>query len=689
MDVKTGIKQPPIDTERVYTNVTYELEIEQRLQVLSEKDMRRLSGLARMPKLALKGVPTLELPAMDGSGDKETVWCFAHPDAEEGRTANLKMKLSTGHSVDKMPPSRCRLQTQGREFLKMTVGEEQQQIGFAELLGETHKLQFWQSFEDEKLKKSTSADASHGDDGAGVQQPQVLKGQLRGAAAAATSAAVEAEKKNVSSGSKAGHASAAFISPPPKSQQQGVQRLSSSSALGGGSIAGDDSSVFLDDGSPADSSVQGQPCMMNTPFALNSLGIVIRRKVPFWKVIDGSIDNRSTNGLKQVVPRLMEKGTPQALADATVLNNYQKMVMRAQQLQPKNLPTLTESELLKDLQFFKDEGVQFSAAYQEVLVNRRIDSLLAAKDHKTLCTVISPWGGGTFDVLAPTLGALQKERKAEEFVKTLCTDLLMPLLYKGDKAVDEVSGLTSTALTVFEKVDTVELGAEDARMLDECLTVWRALRAMTVVPDLVHGGEELQDRSAARAMKSSVSETLSIQRCSLCVLSLGVHRSSSQAKSASIPAHTPSHFFCIGPWQDDVVRVKGGAGTSADSMLSQVATALDNEPFWQQQMEKHVQMAPCMVANAPRVRQYMKKLCGMQGSLHDGTSLLEILRGTAELNALLREGSTKTLMELLLASVKKFWSVLSSTGCDDYGPVMELVAEAATQYPHEQEISDM
>eukprot|EP00971_Amphidinium_carterae_P255131 5064870-Amphidinium_carterae.1 len=256
MDVKIGVKPPPIDTERVYTNVTYEIEIEQKLQVLTEKDMRRMSGLARMPKLALKGVPTLDLPVMDGSSEKETVWCFAHPDAEEGRTANLKMKLSTGHSVDKMPPTRCRLQSQGREFLKMTVGEEQQQIGFAELLGENHKLQLWQSFEEQKLTKSTSADASHGDDGSAVPQPQVLKGLLRGAAAAATSAAVEAEKKNVSSAGKPSHPIASYISPPPKSQHEGVQRLSSNSALGGGSNAGDDTTVYLDDGSPADISVQ-------------------------------------------------------------------------------------------------------------------------------------------------------------------------------------------------------------------------------------------------------------------------------------------------------------------------------------------------------------------------------------------------------------------------------------------------
>ena len=126
------------------------VEIEKSFVVLSEREMRKESGLHRIPRMSLKSLPQLTLPSQPGGGEPEVLYAFADPD-QPFRKARVKSFVGECLSETLMEPSKVFWADQGKTMLVHASTEQCAKLGVADTLQREAKLPTWDAFFLEKL----------------------------------------------------------------------------------------------------------------------------------------------------------------------------------------------------------------------------------------------------------------------------------------------------------------------------------------------------------------------------------------------------------------------------------------------------------------------------------------------------------------------------------------------------------
>ena len=161
--VHNGAQKPSQPSESVSGLAHYTLEIEQEYIAATEKDLRHFSGLSRIPRIPLKGVPSVTIPGhvsgQKGASEGEVYYLFK-PEDEPVKKA--KIKMSVGHCVQhNVLPSEDFLWTgQGVASFAKTVDDAKQATGLSDCFSKESSMVTLQNFIQEKLKTKEKCEAS-------------------------------------------------------------------------------------------------------------------------------------------------------------------------------------------------------------------------------------------------------------------------------------------------------------------------------------------------------------------------------------------------------------------------------------------------------------------------------------------------------------------------------------------------
>eukprot|EP00971_Amphidinium_carterae_P294044 5838260-Amphidinium_carterae.2 len=137
-DAKAKYEQGSGDgRETVASETSVTLEVERCFVLATERDLRKMSGLARIPKSMTKGVPQLVLPAdkTQKSGDDETEIHYVFADAENPlKRARVKSSLETSLIKSQLLPTEVYRDGQAREYMQHYQQAQHQDCGLEDLL---------------------------------------------------------------------------------------------------------------------------------------------------------------------------------------------------------------------------------------------------------------------------------------------------------------------------------------------------------------------------------------------------------------------------------------------------------------------------------------------------------------------------------------------------------------------------
>eukprot|EP00971_Amphidinium_carterae_P350967 6491831-Amphidinium_carterae.3 len=226
----TAFLNPKLEKDFPDADVTKQtwlgLEVHREVVLLTERDMKRLSGERDLSRVTLKQVPSFTIPKEDGDGT-EQVWCFKDP-AADIRKGTLKISVGSLQREWVLQQNRCLHADQADDMFVSSQKELGQSIGTHDLIEKEQrgnlKLVSWETFMP-KLQKERDED-SRDDIDAQVHAMQETEVTLIGPSALKsqflTPPSADSKKKN------------------PKAPVGGsLQRGSSSQSMGGGSQAGD------------------------------------------------------------------------------------------------------------------------------------------------------------------------------------------------------------------------------------------------------------------------------------------------------------------------------------------------------------------------------------------------------------------------------------------------------------------
>eukprot|EP00971_Amphidinium_carterae_P147819 2930043-Amphidinium_carterae.3 len=180
------------DSSEIMKQTWVGLEIKRDVILLSERDMRRDSGLEPLPKKHLKSIPSFSVMKEDGSG-VETVYAFKDESSPYRRGC---MKVMQGTSLNQwlLESDKVLFPSQAETSFPHFNGVVAATLGSHDFLdkegrGNLH-LSCWESFLQEKLLGDKEEEAGHGDGAEGMSNLlHEAEVKLIGPAAAAATAA--------------------------------------------------------------------------------------------------------------------------------------------------------------------------------------------------------------------------------------------------------------------------------------------------------------------------------------------------------------------------------------------------------------------------------------------------------------------------------------------------------------------
>ena len=153
-----GAEKPVEPKDQVRDEATYAVELEQSFVACSKKDLRQMSGLARLPRIPLKNVPSLVVPGHIAGNDGETYYLF-RDDSEPYKKARVRMtmgqKLEHGHLV----PDNFLWRGQGEACVAHHIQQSSKASGLADALARESNMMNVEQFVKEKLCPREKVDA--------------------------------------------------------------------------------------------------------------------------------------------------------------------------------------------------------------------------------------------------------------------------------------------------------------------------------------------------------------------------------------------------------------------------------------------------------------------------------------------------------------------------------------------------
>eukprot|EP00971_Amphidinium_carterae_P013868 273220-Amphidinium_carterae.2 len=405
-----------------------------------------------------------------------------------------------------------------------------------------------------------------------------------------------------------------------------------------------------------------------------------RSKVSLEKVLEGIVDGRSVQGLERAWQRLTSN--PMRRAEGQVVGNYFKVVQVAQQLSPNNIQSTSDEDLRKIIAVLDEEKINWPLSTRYALTMRRASTLLVEKKIVELIDVINPWAGQeVWDANKPLLAALGDPQKAlGTWKKMLFEDLLSDLISRGEEASEQVQALSNLCLQRLQLVDMLELDHNSAALLDDAMTVFRALLAL-LVPILVLSQEVVWEPSSY--MLNSLGWLWNFIWQALIVFC--------QCNSSlkwSMTATPPKYVLrpCSSIPKADVQRLKASMTRTQKTVLCQVAVCIEASQWWQHELTYFIATAPAMLEKGPLVMRSLELLQQTEVTIVNAGVLLDMLRNLLVWERVLRLGVTDGLKESLLETLHKLGATIpesdnGSCGSKDLQTLMEVVTEACTCYP--------
>ena len=166
--IKDGSKPKPAKMESVACKHRVGLKITRSFIILSEKEMRRDSGLSRIPKMPLKNLPALTVPSETGVGE-ETVYAF-QDSANPHRRAELCVEMDVDLHRDVLPPETFTWLGQGDAYWKQELKDQAQDSGIAALISKEVYLPEWSKFMEERLVQGGDSESEEAPAEDAVQQ---------------------------------------------------------------------------------------------------------------------------------------------------------------------------------------------------------------------------------------------------------------------------------------------------------------------------------------------------------------------------------------------------------------------------------------------------------------------------------------------------------------------------------------
>eukprot|EP00971_Amphidinium_carterae_P352547 6492647-Amphidinium_carterae.1 len=131
------------------------VELEKSFLAVSEKEMRQMASLGRVPRMALKGLPSITVPShMSAEMEEETLFCFPNPE-QPLRVAKLKYVMTNQLLKTKLQPQHVVYDDQGTDLQAHYVGQASTQIGYDDLVKNLGSSMDWTTFLETKLKKAS------------------------------------------------------------------------------------------------------------------------------------------------------------------------------------------------------------------------------------------------------------------------------------------------------------------------------------------------------------------------------------------------------------------------------------------------------------------------------------------------------------------------------------------------------
>eukprot|EP00971_Amphidinium_carterae_P174031 3449492-Amphidinium_carterae.2 len=471
----------PVKDKVVEGNVSVELEIQRHFSVASENDLRRSTGLARVPARTLKFLPMLTVPKEDGKG-MESVYAFSEEgDETQFRKGVLTVRMGTELHRTHLPAGFFVDQDHTQDYIDYAKEKMNEFTGLKQLLDKQAYMPSYKTWRSKKLSDCTETVPEPGYEEMVADASSLLEGP---AAAAATAAAAPPEaisgKKNFftppgmkrsSSASLLGSpeesttAASADGSAAGSTRQPSLMSLfAGSSGSGGASLAapsiiedpgrgsaiGSEETLLLVEGLNPPSlekhSTWLTACLLAALAQCCPPGGSLaewKAKVPLAKVADGSLDGRAIVGLKKCVARMSAKNDPDKVAENMKLNAYVSQVEMAEKLVGDKMHQQSLSSLHDILDMLVSDGVAIPARVKMEVVKRLLQQLLSEKKWKEMLPILNPFltEPGVFDHRAPTVQALAttSPEKVKLFQKYIFMDLLAPLIVEGERCKDQCS----------------------------------------------------------------------------------------------------------------------------------------------------------------------------------------------------------------------------------------------------------
>eukprot|EP00971_Amphidinium_carterae_P348672 6490620-Amphidinium_carterae.5 len=150
------------EEEKIMDTWVVGVELERAFLAVSEKEMRQMASIPRVPKMALKGLPSITVPGhMSSDNEPETLFCFPDPH-QPLRTVKMKYIMTNQLVQTKLEPQHVVYDEQAEELQAHFVGKASTEIGYDDLVKNVGNSMDWTTFLESKLIKAPKEDEQQG-----------------------------------------------------------------------------------------------------------------------------------------------------------------------------------------------------------------------------------------------------------------------------------------------------------------------------------------------------------------------------------------------------------------------------------------------------------------------------------------------------------------------------------------------
>eukprot|EP00971_Amphidinium_carterae_P021435 422797-Amphidinium_carterae.1 len=519
------------ELQDVQSQREFAFEVSRHFVVLSMQELKKITGMAKIPKAVLQFIPSIMVADDYGDGQEE-FWLFKNPDMPY-RTAELKSLQKHSVSASRMAQQSHMWAEQGNQMMKHSQEHTLKETGMTNVLEKLQYLVSVDEFLEKKVKKEIDGEERDSgeleEDAEGkVEEPAPL---LFGPAAAA----LQPAWPSLSHAAWPPSSSFGLPSAKPKVSPDSKQVKSTSK------LVRSSSSAVLNDGCSTvadsmDGNMDKGACLEHDVRQYSPRDLVAKwkEKVSLDSCLKGIVDGRSLQGLKRAQLRLSSSENTEDQSCGAILKNYLGMAEMAKSLAEGQVKHLSIDEIKAAVAKLQENGVSITYKIKCDIVERSCLQLSKGRKYRELFDTINPFKEQLpWNIDMPTVQSLGgSEVECISTFESICLKaVLLPSLKMGQSSASDLEAFCTYAVEDLRQVDTLELGDNAASSISDIMTVMNTIVAI-------------------------LQETVEVQ-----------HR-------------------------DSVMRVKQHMGSSRKTLVSQVAAAIQSNEYFNLKLEAYLQDLP-------------------------------------------------------------------------------------------------